>query len=408
MSAEALVAAPTRPSSGSAPARAYRPESEAECAEVMAREAARGGRLAFAGGRTEIELGGAPEALDAVVDTRGMARILDYAPSDMVIAAEAGVTVAQLQAAARAERQMLALDPPLPERATLGGVVATGGFGPRRTRYGGVRDLIIGVTLVRADGVAARGGGKVVKNVAGFDLPKLMCGSLGTLGLIASATFRLHPLPEASATVLFPGLARGPGRVAARARAPGAAGAGRRRGAARRCGLPAAACASRASATACASRQRGWSRSRGPRSCRARRWPTTPRSGRDTTRRARPGRCGPSCARCRRSCRRWMALVAPLMGALRGGSLVWYASLGIGFAGGEVADAGAASAALAAARAQLVAGGGSLVVERAPAEVRAVIDPWGPVPDAFSLMVELKRRFDPQGRLNPGRFVGGL
>jgi glycolate oxidase FAD binding subunit len=101
-------------------------------------------------------------------------------------------------------------------------------------------------------------------------------------------------------------------------------------------------------------------------------------------------------------------LVAPFMEALRGGAFAWYATLGIGFAGGELGDANAASAALAAARAQLVESGGSLVVESAPPEVRALLDPWGPVPGGFSLMVELKRRFDPDGRLNPGRFVGGL
>src|SRR5204862_2234914 len=135
-----------------------------------------------------------------------LAHVLEYAPSDMVLVAEAGVTLAALQATTRANGQMLALDAPAPERATIGGLVATAGFGPRRARYGGIRDLIIGVTLVRADGEVARGGGKVVKNVAGFDLPKVACGSLGTLGLIATATFRLHPLPEAVRSVRVAGV----------------------------------------------------------------------------------------------------------------------------------------------------------------------------------------------------------
>ena len=85
-------------------------------------------------------------------------------------------------------------------------MLAANAFGPRRTRYGAVRDLVIGITVVRADGVLAHGGGKVVKNVAGFDLPRLFCGSLGTLGLVAEVVFRLHPLPEASATAVFEGL----------------------------------------------------------------------------------------------------------------------------------------------------------------------------------------------------------
>ncbi len=407
MSAEALVAGADQAIVGMTPARTYRPESEAECAEVLAREAQIGGRVAFAGGRTAIELGGAPQALDAVVHTGGMGRILDYAPSDMVLAAEAGVTVAQLQEAARAERQMLALDPPLPERATVGGVVAAGTFGPRRTRYGGVRDLIIGVTLVRADGVVARGGGKVVKNVAGFDLPKLMVGSLGSLGLIASATFRLHPLPEASATVLLSGLA--PDQVVSLL------------GRARQAQLePAAVAALRAGSTHdLGVRFEGFGHgvrqqtARLVEIARAAQLPCEALADdagfwarHDAARSAGPLRAK-LCA-LPSQLPAVDGLIAPLMSALRGGSMVWYASLGIGFAGGEVADAGAASAALAAARAQLVAGGGSLVVECAPADVRAVIDPWGPVPDSFSLMVELKKRFDPQGRLNPSRSVGGL
>src|SRR5260370_29039499 len=87
----------------------------------------------------------------------------------------------------------------------VGGLVATNAFGPRRARYGSIKDMIIGATLILEDGTITRGGGKVVKNVAGFDVPKLICGSLGTLGMVATATFRLHPLPEASETVLVPG-----------------------------------------------------------------------------------------------------------------------------------------------------------------------------------------------------------
>src|SRR4051812_45635714 len=167
----------------------------------------RAGRVQFVGGGTELDLGAPVGPVDSVLRTSNLNRIVEYHSSDMVIIAEAGVTIAKLQATARAEGQMLALDPPLPDRATVGGVVATGNFGPRRARYGAVRDLIIGVTIVRADGAVARGGGKVVKNVAGFDLPKVVCASLGTLGLVASATFRLHPVPEASATMIVRGMA---------------------------------------------------------------------------------------------------------------------------------------------------------------------------------------------------------
>ncbi|HYV67213.1 MAG TPA: FAD-binding oxidoreductase, partial [Myxococcales bacterium] len=184
----------------------HEPGSVAEASQAMAQLSREGKKIAFVGGGTELGLGAPPERIDAVVRTRGLGRIVEYQPADMVIVVEAGLTLAELQAAAREHRQRLALDPPWPERATLGGIVATSAFGPRRARYGAVRDLIIGVQLIRADGTVARGGGKVVKNVAGFDLPKLACGSLGTLGLVAGATFRLHPLPEASETAVLPGL----------------------------------------------------------------------------------------------------------------------------------------------------------------------------------------------------------
>src|SRR6266545_2589787 len=168
-----------------------------DAAEAMRALAADRLAVTFMGGGTDLELGAPPARLDAVLRTTRLARVKEHAPSDQIVAVEAGMTIAALQRA---------LAPPEPERATVGGVVAANAFGPRRTRYGPVRDLVIGITIVRADGVVARGGGKVVKNVAGFDLPRLLCGSLGTLGLVAEVVLRLHPLPEASATALFEGL----------------------------------------------------------------------------------------------------------------------------------------------------------------------------------------------------------
>ena len=189
---------------GVQPAAVYEPGTLAEAVAVVGSATREGRRLVFVGGATELDLGAAPHALDAVVRTARLQKVLDYAPSDQVVTAEAGVTLAALQDTLSKNGQRLALDPPQPARATLGGIVAANAFGPRRARYGSVRDLIIGVTIVRADGVVAKGGGKVVKTVAGFDLPKLMVGSLGTLGLIADVTFRLHPLPEESVTLLVP------------------------------------------------------------------------------------------------------------------------------------------------------------------------------------------------------------
>lgn len=404
MTAQASPAGPDDSILGATPRSTYWPERVEECSEVLAAES---GRIAFIGGGTELGLGTRPTELDAVVRTGRMARILDYAPADMVLVAEAGATLAQVQAAAAAEGQMLALDPPHPERATLGGLVATGAFGPRRARYGAIRDLILGATMVRADGVIARGGGKVVKNVAGFDLPKLLCSSLGTLGLIAEATFRLHPLPETGAAAWLGGIS--PAQVVdllLRARAgqleP----------------TTAIAVASQAGRYDLAVRFEGFERgvrdqvTRLAEIARAAALPCEIladdgpfRARHDEIRVAGALRVKLTALPARLT--EVDALVAPLLAALHGGAFTWYASLGIGFAGGDVADSAAALAAVTGARAALTAAGGSLVVEAAPESLRS-IDPWGPPPPAFALMTQLKRRFDPDGRLNPGRFVGGL
>ena len=130
----------------------------------------------------------------SLIDTRGLDRIVEHAAGDLVVTAQAGVTLAALQDHVASSAQWLALDPPEPG-ATLGGVIATAASGPRRLLYGTPRDLLIGITVVLADGTIAHSGGKVVKNVAGYDLGKLFTGSFGTLGVIAQCTFRLHPLP---------------------------------------------------------------------------------------------------------------------------------------------------------------------------------------------------------------------
>ena len=153
------------------------------------------------GGGTKLEWGGALEGAEDL-DTRGLDRIVEHNVGDFTAVLEAGVPLATAQAAFAEEGQMLALDPPLGagEAATVGGVVATADSGPMRHRYGGVRDLVVGITVVLSDGTVAKAGGKVIKNVAGYDLGKLFAGSLGTLGLIASVAVRLHPRPQTTAT----------------------------------------------------------------------------------------------------------------------------------------------------------------------------------------------------------------
>jgi glycolate oxidase FAD binding subunit len=129
------------------------------------------------------------------VDLGAMNQMIEHEAGDLVARVQAGMTIGQLASALASAGQELALD--VPAEATVGGIVATGTTGPRRLRYGSPRDLLIGLTVVRADGVIARSGGKVVKNVAGYDIGKLFAGSHGTLGLITEATFRLHPRPAA-------------------------------------------------------------------------------------------------------------------------------------------------------------------------------------------------------------------
>src|SRR4051812_18748361 len=176
-----------------------RPGSVAEAAELL-----RGtrGPLLFRGAGTKQGWGGHVVEQALVVETAGLSRLLAYNPADMTVAVEAGMALRDLQETLGEKGQWLALDPPSAAAgATVGGLLSTGDSGPRRLRYGAMRDLVIGVTLVLPDGTVAHGGGSVIKNVAGYDLPKLLYGSLGTLGLVAEVVLRLHPRPETSATV---------------------------------------------------------------------------------------------------------------------------------------------------------------------------------------------------------------
>ncbi len=177
------------------------PGNEEEVAAVLAFANKEGLRVLIRGGGTQLGLGSPPTSGDILLSTARLNTIVEHVPQDLVVTVQAGLPLTTLQAALQQSKQWLALDPDLAPEATIGGIIATNATGPRRLRYGGVRDQIIGVRVVLADGTIAKGGGKVVKNVAGYDLPKLFTGALGTLGVIVSATFRLYPLPIASGTV---------------------------------------------------------------------------------------------------------------------------------------------------------------------------------------------------------------
>src|ERR671913_1807759 len=176
------------------------PGSIEEISDVMKLAAREDLAVAPRGSGTKTHIGDPPRRLDLIIGTLRMNEVLEHTQGDQIVRLEAGVKLEDLQENVSGSNQMLAIDPP-ESGATIGGIVATNSSGPRRYRYGTIRDLIIGITVVLQDGTVAKAGGKVVKNVAGYDLSKLFTGSLGTLGIIANANFRLHPRPEAARTV---------------------------------------------------------------------------------------------------------------------------------------------------------------------------------------------------------------
>jgi glycolate oxidase FAD binding subunit len=175
------------------------PASAAEAAALMRVAAEHELAVVPRGGGSRLGWGTPPSRCDLVIDMSRMSGVIEHAAGDLVVRVQPGARMADVAGVLARAGQEIALD--VPGAASVGGVVASGLAGPRRLRYGTPRDLLIGITIVRADGTVAKSGGKVVKNVAGYDLGKLFAGSAGTLGLITEATFRLHPLPAARAFV---------------------------------------------------------------------------------------------------------------------------------------------------------------------------------------------------------------
>lgn len=182
----------------------HEPTSSRELATLLAQAAGRGAGVRLVGGASKLSWGGRPPQPLATVATSGLDRIREHNAGDLTAVVDAGVPLAELQAEVGAAGQMLALDPPLggAGAATIGGVVATGDSGPLRHRYGSARDLVVGMAVALSDGTLAKSGGKVIKNVAGYDIAKLFTGSYGTLGAIVEVSVRLHPLPAATATAI--------------------------------------------------------------------------------------------------------------------------------------------------------------------------------------------------------------
>jgi len=186
---------------GLRPRFALLPDSVSEVSAVLHFADQRGLAVVPWGGGTEIDLGNKPARYDLALDLRRLDAIVELSPEDLVVTAQAGLTVGALNKTLETHGQFLALDVPQPDLATIGGGLSAGITGPNRLRYGTARDLVIGLTCVLADGQVVHSGGRVVKNVAGYDLNKLYLGALGTLGVTVEASFKLHPLP-ATASVL--------------------------------------------------------------------------------------------------------------------------------------------------------------------------------------------------------------
>ena len=180
---------------GAQPNLMIEPGTERELAEVLRLSNEAGLAVIPRGGGTKLGWGNSPARADLILSTARLTKIIEHAWADLTVTVEAGCTIQKLQETLAQHGQRLALDPLWPEKATVGGVLSTNDSGALRLRFGALRDLIIGATIALPDGTLASSGGKVVKNVAGYDLPKLVTGALGTLGVITRAVFRLHPLP---------------------------------------------------------------------------------------------------------------------------------------------------------------------------------------------------------------------
>jgi glycolate oxidase FAD binding subunit len=377
-----------------------RPGSPEEAARLLRSLGEEGKAVRVRGGGTKRDWGGLGDPVAVELETGGMAEILEHNVGDLTAVLQAGVPLAKAQAAFAEEGQMLALDPPLGagEAATVGGLVATNDSGPLRHRYGGVRDLVVGISLALSDGSLAKAGGKVIKNVAGYDLAKLFAGSHGTLGLIVTVTVRLHPKPVGNATAVAAtddpdvlakaaiALARLP-LEADSLDAAWQGGAGRLLAR-----FGGATAGDQAEATASRMREAGLDGVQ------------TVEDDDDLWDDLRAAQRRPEGASLKLSGR--MTDLAPAIRATdaAGGALVSRAAHGLSWitldSGDLVSRVGAVRDALDPR---------AVVVQDGPEELRRELDPWGPLdPGALVVMKRLKERFDTKRIFRPGAFVGGI
>lgn len=420
---------------GMLPLAVARPADRAGIAAVLQWAAAQDVAVLPRGGGVHSGLGHPPRRASIVLDLSRCNRVLDYQPADLTATVEGGITLAGMQRELAGGGKFVPLESPLPERATIGGILAANVSGPLRYAYGLPRDWLIGISVIDAEGIETKAGGQVVKNVTGYDLNKLYIGSLGTLGIIAAATFKLAPRPETGSalTAAYPtldsGLAAGRALMAQLYAPQGMAVVNRP--AARRLGLDVTGPAAAYGLAFFAGRPRAVGRRREESAQRLKAAGAisidirddadsqillrrlTDLGGTDDTRPSLllkinlpPAAVG--------------EFVAAIAAADSDSPWGIVADVGFGVVqllrwGETVADDDAALAAtlaeIAAIRERARAFGGTAVVEHCPLAVKARIDVWdGGAAGAaeMAIMRRIKANFDPAGRLNPGRFMGRL
>ncbi len=406
------------------------PQSAAELAQVMKEACTCKLSMIPVGGGTQLFLGNPPRSADLALHTRQLRGVVEYEPDNLTAAVRAGTTLQELQEILARENQFLPLDTPHPQRATIGGLLATNASGPLRFRYGTLRDMLLGIEIVHANGARTRAGGKLVKNVSGYDMCKLYAGSLGTLGVISEMTFKVQPKPEAVATAMVacPALPAALETTQCLLRAdlmPDA--------------MEAVNDAAFAAATGMASAAPWVLLLRFGETDAAVRWQLdrlrilAPEAGGEVVNvlgTAESGefwqnvasarsplegtndlwfRCSvlyQSMAETSRRMSGWgERLQAKMLMFCHAGSMILHGRY-------RWPDGDCAAEELARAVAELrrycVSVGGHLVVEKARPEVKHSLDVWGYETPALEMMRRIKSGFDPQGLLNPGRFVGGI
>jgi glycolate oxidase FAD binding subunit len=383
------------------------PENEQQLVKVLQLANEAGLAVIPRGGGTKLAWGNPPRKADVVLSTARLNRVIEYAWADLTVTVEAGCTIKDLQETLAQVGQRLALDPLWPGRATVGGVLSTNDSGTLRLRFGALRDLIIGVTLALPDGTLASSGGKVVKNVAGYDLPKLATGAFGSLGVITRAVFRLYPVPKESRTISCLArdireaqkhilavqdsqLAHSALQVRVVADAPPQIDVLLE---ATQAGLAAQVEALKAILAPSPLTDPGsavWN-------ARKEVYETAKRVESSTA----AAKISMLPARIVDALENLAGIAA---GRLRYSAVVQATGIGCVYLEGEPAMIGTT---LKSFRASLEAVGGSLAIAHHPASMPP-LDAWGELGDALPLMLAVKRQFDPQGTLNPGRFVGGI